>query len=148
MSFFEVQATMLLGEAINAIRNRAEESNLTDAMSITSAKAFAMHDAVHLIFGCDDTVVGEISVHAWMAFATTAPLAEMHKAVASRAHQSALDGIGHAQLLGTWIKLVPRLLTIIWRSLRMTEKLPYDNLDALALMTIIDIRRHYNVRPL
>jgi ubiquinone biosynthesis protein Coq4 len=145
MSMFEIHGDVTLAAAIEEVRRRAGESDLTEGMSIESARAFDMHDAVHIVFGCDESLVGEISAHVWMAFATTAPLGEMHKAVASNEHRKVLKGIGHRHLIGQWIALLPRVLTILWRAAQMRQRLPYAEIDKLKAMKLNDIRENYRI---
>ena len=129
--------------------HRAEEDpggNLTDAMSTTSARAFDMHDAVHLIFNCDTSLKGEIAAHAWMAFATTAPLKEMHEAVANDEHRNTLVGIGHGKLILTWLTMLPRLGGIAWKSRSMKKKIDYQSLKTLMPQTLGEIRAQHGIR--
>lgn len=136
-----------LGQAVVDLR-RAEDPDdaITDGMSKTSANAFNMHDAVHLIFDCDTSLKGEIAAHAWMALGTTAPIAEMHRAVANQEHRDALAGIGHLKLIGTWFLMLPELGGILWRALRMRRKIAYQHLNELMGQTIADIRTSHGIR--
>lgn len=144
----ETEESLTLAEAIEKLRIQTGEVDMTDDMSPHSAKAFLMHDAAHVVFGCDESLPGEISAHAWMALATTAPLAEMHRAVASREHRNVLSGIGHLRLLTTWLRMIPRLLAILIRSRRMKARLSYDDLPSLMTKTVETIRSEYRISPL
>jgi hypothetical protein len=135
-----------LAVAIRQLRVATGEADMTDAMSQQSAHAFAMHDAVHVVFECDDSLQGEISAHVWMALGTTAPLSDMHRAIASREHRSVLSGVGHLRLLGTWLGMVPRIVRIIWRARRMTARLPYADLSTLMDEPVASIRARYGIR--
>ena len=129
--------------------HRAEEDpggDMTDAISATSAHAFDMHDAVHLIFDCDTSLKGEIAAHAWMAFATTAPLREMHGAVANDEHRNTLAGIGHGKLIFTWLTMLPKLGGIFWKSRGMKKKIDYEGLGVLMPRTLADIRAEHGIR--
>ena len=147
MTDADSNAALTLRDAIDRLR-RAEDPQgaVTKEMSKTSAHAFNMHDAVHLIFGCDVSLREEIAAHAWMAFATTAPIAEMHRAVANDEHEDTLAGIGHGRLMITWLTMLPRLAGIVWKAGRMQKKIDYHRLDDLMDRTIADIRADHGVR--
>jgi hypothetical protein len=140
-----INPELTLREAIMKLRAETGEADLTEAMAGQSAMAFDMHDAVHIVFGCDGSLPGEISAHVWMALATTAPLSEMHTAVASREHKFVLSGVGHLKLLGTWIGMIPQIVGIFLRSRRMTSRLPYESLPSLMSMSVSDIRKEYRI---
>lgn len=146
MQPMSIDPKLTLGDAIRQLRVEAGEVDMAEAMSVESAKAFDMHDAVHIVFGCDESLPGEISAHVWMALATTAPLSEMHKAVASREHKSVLSGFGHMKLLGTWVAMLPRIIRIFWRARRMNRRLPYEHLSVLMHTSVAEIRADYRIK--
>ena len=126
-----------------AIEDPAGE--MGSGMAEDSRRAFDMHDAVHVLFGCDTSPRGEIEAHVWMAFATNAPMADMHRAVANREHRKALRGIGHAKLALVWLGMLPRIVGIMLDARRMTLRLPYDRLEDLMDRPIADIRREFGI---
>jgi hypothetical protein len=135
---------LTLGEAIRQIRLQNGEPDMTRQLS-GSARAFDMHDAVHVLFGCDETLKGEISAHVWMAFATTAPLTEMHRAVASGQHRSVLSGVGRLKVLGTWLRMLPKIAIIVRRSRQMAARVPYDELPSLMRLPVEIVRMRYGI---
>ena len=140
-------ANLTLRQAIERLRREEDpDGAVTEGMSETSAHAFNMHDAVHLIFGCGTSLRGEIAAHAWMAFVTTAPVGEMHRAVANQEHRRTLAGIGHGKLFGTWLTMLPRLCGILWKAGRMQKKVDFHGLDDLMEKTIGQIRAEHGVR--
>ncbi len=140
-------ADITLERAIADLRAEEDpEGGMTEAISATSARAFDMHDAVHLIFNCDTSLRGEIAAHAWMAFATTAPLTEMHGAVANDEHRNTLTGIGHGKLAITWFTMLPRLFAIFWKSRRILTKIDYERLETLMPRSFADIRAEHGIR--
>ncbi len=99
-----------------------------------------------LIFGCDTSLRGEIAAHAWMAFGTTAPIADMHHAVANQNPKTVLAEIGYGTLMTTWLTMLPTLLDIFWKTRWMRKKIDYYRLDALLGRTIADIRVDHGIR--
>lgn len=136
---------MTLNEAIQKLRLSEAENDATEKMSVESENAFEQHDAVHVLFDCGTSIRDEIAVHAWMIFATTANVSEMHRAVASQEHRSVLAGIGHFKLASIWISSLPRIFSIIIKSWRMKRKLPVDSLYGLRDLSVLEIRQEYGI---
>jgi hypothetical protein len=136
--------TSTLGEAIQTLRTAQAEGDLTDRLSELE-QAFDRHDAIHILFDCGNSIQDEIAVHIWMIFATTVDINEMHRAVAKREHRHVLAGIGHFKLLGTWLISLPRIISIIFKSLRMKKRLAVEELSQLKQQSIDDIRREHGI---
>ncbi|MCC3493876.1 MAG: hypothetical protein JGK03_16665 [Microcoleus sp. PH2017_25_DOB_D_A] len=137
-------ASITLGEAIQKLR-ASDESDMTNKMSAEITQAFEQHDAVHILFNCDTSIQDEIAAHIWMVFATTAKISEMHRAVANQEHRNVLSGIGHLKLIGIWFVSLPRIIGIIFKSLRMKKRLAIEELSKLKQQSIIEIRREHGI---
>lgn len=137
--------TSTLGEAIQTLRAAQAAGDLTDQFSGEVARSFDRHDAIHILFDCGDSIQDEIAVHIWMIFATTVDINEMHRAVAKQEHRDILAGIGHFKLLGTWLVSLPRIISIIFKSLRMKKKLAVEDLFKLKQQSIDDIRSQHGI---
>ncbi len=138
-------ASMTLGEAIQQMRAAEAEGDLTTKFAVEVEQAFEQHDAIHILFNCGTDIQDEIDVHVWMMFATTANISEMHRAVANQEHRKVLSGIGHIKLLGTWFGSLPRIVSIIFKSLRMKRRLAVEELSKLKQQSIVDIRREHGI---
>ncbi|WP_310485042.1 hypothetical protein [Chamaesiphon sp. VAR_48_metabat_403] len=137
--------TSTLGEAIHTLRAAQAAGDLTDRFSVELERSFDRHDAIHILFDCGNSIQDEIAVHIWMIFATTVDIKEMHHAVADREHRNVLAGIGHFKLLGTWLVALPRIVIIIFKSLRMKKKLAVEELSKLKQQSIDDIHREHGI---
>ncbi|MBE9060288.1 hypothetical protein IQ256_04685 [cf. Phormidesmis sp. LEGE 11477] len=137
--------SMTLDEAIQQLHFSEAENDATESMSLESENAFEQHDAVHVLFDCGTSIQDEIAVHAWMIFATTANMSEMHRAFASQEHRKVLTGIGHLKLASKWIGSLPRIFSIILKSWQMKEKLPLEELHKLKELPVLEIRREYGI---
>lgn len=137
-----------LAEAISHLRAVEDPTGkVTAALSENTASALDMHDAVHILFGCGTSLEGEIAAHVWMKFGTTAKIADMHKAVAQREHRNVLKDIGHFKLLGTWVRMLPRLLGIVGRARRMKKRVAFERLDQLKGQTLAAILDEHGIVP-
>ncbi len=142
--YFGCDASTTLGEAIQKLRS-LEHDDMTSKMSAEVTQALEQHDAVHVLFNCGTSIREEIAAHLWMLFATTANIGEMHRAVASIEHKSVLSNIGHFKLLGIWFTSLPRIIGIIFKSLRMKKRLAIEELSQLKEMSLLEIRREYGI---
>jgi ubiquinone biosynthesis protein Coq4 len=85
-----INNSLTLGEAIERLRREEDPDGQTVAAMAGDTAAFDMHDAVHILFGCDTSLEGEIAAHVWMKFGTTAKIGDMHRAVANKEHRRVL----------------------------------------------------------
>jgi hypothetical protein len=138
--------SMTLGEAIKTLRTFEAEGDMTNRLSVDTAHALEQHDVIHILFDCGTSIQDEIAAHVWMIFATTANISEMHRVVASQQHRSVLTGIGHFQLLRAWLIMLPRIIRIIFQSLRMNKRLAVEELVQLREQPITKIRNDYGIR--
>ena len=137
---------LTLGEAIARLRrDEGPNGTVTSGMEAGSAEAFAMHDAVHVLFGCGTSLEDEIAAHVWMLCATTARVGEMHRAVANRQHRSVMTGLGHGRVAATWVRMLPRIFGIIAQARRMKKRVEVERLDELKLLSVDAIRREHGI---
>ena len=142
-------SSITLGEAIERLRKAEDPTGgVTAGMSSGTAEAFDMHDAVHVLFGCGTSLEEEIAAHVWMKFGTTAKLVDMHKAVANQEHRKVLSGIGHFKVLGTWLRMLPRIVGIIARTRRMKKPVAFEELSRLKQQPVVWIRNEHGIQGL
>lgn len=142
---FDDGSLITLDEAMQKWRASELESDMTDKIPVEMTQLFEQHDAIHILFNCGTSLEDEIAVHIWMLFATTAKISEMHRAVANFEHRRVLSGIGHLKLVGVWITCLPRIASIIFKSLRMKKRLAIAELSTLKEQPIIKIRREHGI---
>lgn len=142
---FGTVTSMTLGEAIQKLRTSEAEGDLTSRFTAEIDQAFEQHDAVHVLFNLGTSIQDEIAAHIWMIFATTANINEMHRAVANQEHRNVLGGIGYFNLIGIWLTCLPRIIGIIFKSLRMKKRLAVEDLSKLKEQSIFEIRREHGI---
>ena len=143
--YFDSGTAMTLGEALQKLRTAESESDMTGKMSAEIMQAFDLHDALHILFNCGTSLQDEIAVHVWMIFATTANISEMHRAIADQEHRNVLSGIGHLKLMRLWFTSVPRIIGILFKSLRMKKRLSAEELSQLKGQSIVEIRQEHGI---
>ena len=137
--------SMTLGSAIQELRALEQEGDMTNKLPSEVRQIFEQHDAVHVLFNCGTSLEDEIAAHIWMIFATTANIGEMHPTVATQQHRNVLSGIGHFKLLSAWFACLPRIIGIIFKSLRMKKRLAVEELFQLKEQSILEIRREHGI---
>ncbi len=142
---FDSGTSMTLGEAIQKLRTAESEGDMTGKMSVEITQAFELHDALHILFNCSTSIQDEIAVHIWMMFATTANISEMHRAVADQEHRNVLSGIGQLKLMRLWFISIPRIIGIIFKSLRMKKRLSVKELPKRKGQSIVEIRQEHGI---
>ncbi|MEH1965252.1 hypothetical protein [Nostoc sp.] len=137
--------SITLSDAIHKMRGLEPDSNLANKVSLDILQALEQHDAVHVVFNCGTSIQDEIAVHLWMVLATTAKISEMHRAVASLEHRNVLSGIGHFKLMRIWVTSLPRIIGIIFKSLRIKKRLSFEELSRLKGKSILEIRQEHGI---
>lgn len=144
--YSERNSTITLEQAIEELRQKEEKKgNSPTKISNEISQTLDKHDAVHILFGCDTTIKDEIAAHVWMLCGTTAKLDEMHQAIAHQEHRNVLSNIGHLKLMGIWILLLPRILSIMLRCLSMKKRLSLEEIEKLKKQPLYKIRQEYGI---
>ncbi len=141
---FASNVSMTLGEAIQKIQ-ASEADDFASRTSTELERLAEQHDAVHVLFDCGTSIRDEIAAHVWMLFATTANLSAMHQAVASREHRRITSRIGHMTLGRFWLSSLPRIISIVFNSLRMKKRVAMEDLARLKTLTVAEIRQEHGI---
>ena len=136
--------SMTLGEAMQKMC-ASEHDNLASQALADIVQALEQHDAVHILFGLGTSIQDEIAAHVWMVLATTANISEMHRAVATQEHRSVLSGIGHLKLIGIWFSSLPRIIGILFKSIRMKRKVAVEEFSRLKEQSVLAIRQEHGI---
>ena len=136
--------SITLNEAMQKMR-ASEPENMANKISVDIAPVLEQHDTVHILFNCGTSIQDEIAAHIWMVFATTAKISEMHRAVATQEHRNVLSGTGHLKLMGIWFSSLPRIIGIIFKSLRMKKRVAVEELTRLKEQSVLEIRREHGI---
>ena len=124
--------------------------NLNDARVATpeGADFFHCHDAAHVVFGCDTSLLNEAMADAWTLFGTTITLKSFFGFMKIEEHQEILDKLGWFAVIRTFIRSVPLILRIIYRSMKMNKAWPWDDYPTYLDVPLRDIRDEFGIRPL
>ena len=136
--------SMTLDEAIRKMRT-SETDDFAKETSTELEQLADQHDAVHVLFNCGTSIQDEIAAHVWMLFATTANLSAMHRAVATQEHKSVASKIGHTNLGRVWLSSLPRIIDIVFKSLRIKKRVAMEELAHLKTLTVAEIRQEHGI---
>lgn len=146
-NYLEPHSTQTLREGIAELRRvEGADADAAEHFAPELLHDIDTHDAIHVLFACPTTLAGEIIAHVWTAFGTTASLHDMHRVNAHRDHRAVLAQIGHARLLRTWLKNLPRIVTTLLNSHRMTCRWPVEEMSASLDRRLCDLRAKFGIR--
>lgn len=96
---------------------------LNDARRATpdGADFFRCHDAAHVIFACDTSLLNEAMVDAWTLFGTTVTPRRFFQFTKIEEHQSIIDELGWFVVICTSVRSIPLMLRIIYPSNQMKK---------------------------
>ncbi|MBW4621490.1 MAG: hypothetical protein KME17_19285 [Cyanosarcina radialis HA8281-LM2] len=137
--------SITLGEAMEKMRRFETEGDLANKITADIAPALEQHDAIHILFDLGTSIQDEIAAHVWMLLATTAKISEMHRAVASDEHRHVLSDLGQLKLIGIWLASLPRIMGIIFKSLRMKKRVAVEELSRLKEQSLLEIRQEHGI---
>ena len=115
-----------------------------------AGRFFRAHDYVHVLFGCDTSVIHEALMDTWTIFGTTAgwrELTDYYKDPQQRAIiHDIVRQIGFLTFLWTLFAAAPRAFRVIRNTRKMTEKWPlYDHQQFLDV-PLVELRRRFNIQ--
>jgi hypothetical protein len=148
MNYLNIDVSLTLGEIITRMRAAEDPTGeLTNRMG-SSIPVFDMHDATHILFGCDTSLEGEIAAHIWMVFGTSVKVGEIRRAVAQVEHRKVLSQFGFSKVVAAWFRMLPQFIGILAQARRMKKRVELDRIDELKKQTIASILDEHGIsRP-
>jgi len=120
-----------------------------DRMEADAARFFRSHDACHVLFGLDTTLVDEGLADLWTLLATNVGFRRYaHDLRANPAAKQITKEIGLLRVLRTTMQIIPFAITVFLRSRKMTGKWPWNSEDSYLNPPLYVIRTEFNIRIL
>jgi hypothetical protein len=107
---------------------------------------FRYHDAAHVVFGCDTTLHGENLVDTWTLFGTTCTLKEYWSYIKLPETKQVFRDAGYFRMAFAFLRDIPLLLKLIYRTRKMTRKWPWWEIDRYMGTPLDEIRQEFNIR--
>jgi hypothetical protein len=114
-------------------------------VSPAAREFFRCHDAAHVVFGCDTSLVEEASVKLWSFFGTTGGLGLL-RAYRLPESQEIYEEIGWRDVAATTLRSLTVLPVVLWRCLRLRKRWPWADFDAYLGVPLVEIRREFGIR--
>ncbi len=122
----------------------AEHFN-TRHMTEPAREFFRCHDALHVVLGCDISLVDEMVVKISSLFGTTAGFRVM-RGYALPESKEIYTELSLMVIAVTALRAVVIVPQTLWRCLRLTRRWPWDEFDAYLDRPLSEIRREFGVR--
>jgi hypothetical protein len=124
----------------------ASRGGLVQGRGISPAarEFFRCHDAAHVVFGCDTTLVEEAMVKMWSFFGTTAGLA-LVRGYRLAESQEIYERIGWRETIATALRSAGVLPRVIWRAARMRKRWPWSEFAPYRPAPLAEIRREFGI---
>jgi hypothetical protein len=124
----------------------ASREGLVQGRGISPAarEFFRCHDAAHVVFGCDTTLVEEAMVKTWSVFGTTAGFA-LVRGYRLAESQEIYERIGWRDTVATALRSLTLLPRVIWRAVRMRKRWPWSEFAPYLPVPLAEIRREFGI---
>ncbi len=147
LKYLDPESRQTLREAIAELRfAEGPQGDAAVTVAADLLKDIDIHDAIHVLFGCPTHLAGEIVAHIWTLLGTTVSMRDMHRVNEHRDHRLVLRQIGHARLLGAWLRNASSILKAAFYARRMRSRWPAENVESFLDRPLIEIRQTYGIR--
>lgn len=144
----EQNSTQTLREGRAEYRANNPELDVARERAGPAAEFFRCHDIAHVVFGCDTSLLGEALADGWTLFGTSVTLRQFLGFLGIEDHQAIIRKVGRWVAIKTFVRSVPRLLVVSYRSVRMKRRWPWSDFDPYWDLTLVEIRRQFGIRVL
>lgn len=104
------------------------------------------HDIAHVVFGCDTTLVGEVTLARWSLFGITGSIRPYLTGLRRRETRGLFtDAFAQFRPRLLWRMIRAASLAIL-RSLRMPERWPYEGYEPYLDQPLNEIRQRFGIR--
>ena len=120
-----------------------------DRMEADAARFFRSHEACHVLFGLDTTLVDEGLADLWTLLATNVGFRRYaHYLRTNPAAKQITKEIGLLRVLRTTMQIIPFAVPVFLRSRKMTGKWPWNGENSYLNQPLNVIRNEFNIRIL
>jgi len=107
---------------------------------------FIPHDVCHVIFGCDTNLEDEAITDAWTIFGTNISMKQFREFTKLESHQEIMQKIGTWGAINTFIKSIPRIVKVIFSSLRLKKKWKWEEYNLYMDDELSELRAEFNIK--
>ncbi|MCZ6465573.1 MAG: hypothetical protein O7A09_14680 [Proteobacteria bacterium] len=145
-AFQQQDCSLTLREGLEEYAEGMPELVREAEVSRAAGEDVRVHDAAHVVFGCDTSVRGEILLTRWSFFGSTDWVPFYFKALRYRGTRTLL--LDFFKKARPWTLLAAGLesLLCIGRSLLMRRRWPADDYERFLDRPLVDVRREFRIR--
>jgi len=124
----------------------ASRAGLVQGRGISSAASefFRCHDAAHVVFGCDTSLVNELVVKIWSLFGTSAGLGLL-RAYRLPESQEIYEELTWPDILSVALRSVVLVPRVLWRCARLHKRWPWSAFDAYLSVPLRELRHEFGI---
>lgn len=141
-------SVLTLSQGLEKFRKEFKDyhSHTEEGITEEAKVFFESHDIAHVVFGCDISLFGEGSVKIWTIFGTTLGFWKHLKGYreANAFRLSRNFSFGH--VIRNIFKFLFAIPNLIIRARQMTKPWPWAGYETYLDMSILEIRKEFNIR--
>jgi len=139
---------LTLADALSQHYERNPQFTIWSAYKSENAKKLVKaHDIMHIIFGCDTTLLGEMRVQLWSKFGVKSfGLRESFRYARDKEARVLLKNpVGYRRMLLFFLKHIGEIKEIRAQARKMSRKWVYFDEDIYMTLKIGEIRKRFNI---
>lgn len=115
------------------------------SVSEAASRFFRCHDAAHVVFGCDTTLVNELVVKISSFFGTTGGFGLLRD-YALPESQEIYERLAWREIAVVTLRAAVLVPLVVWRCLRMHRRWPWSDFGRYMDVPLAEIRREFGIR--
>jgi hypothetical protein len=113
-------------------------------VSAAASEFFRCHDAAHVVFGCNTTLLNELIVKLWSFFGTTGGLGLL-PAYRLPESQEIYDQLSWRDIAVVGLRSIVLFPLVLWRCAQMKRRWPWSEFDSYLAVPLVEIRREFGI---
>ncbi|MEB3281471.1 MAG: hypothetical protein VKK42_21365 [Lyngbya sp.] len=138
-------STQTLQEGLEEYYRSIPGLTTSNYSSLEMKKFFQSHDVTHVVFGCSTSIVDETLTDFWTLFGSTVKFSRYLAYLNYPETQQIFQEAGYLQTLGIFLKTLPQVFRVIWRTFQMRKKWDWENYESYLHLSLQEIRREFGI---
>ena len=113
-------------------------------ISPAASEFFRCHDAAHVVFGCDTTLLNEMIVKVWSFFGTTGGLGLLRHYRLPES-QEIYETLAWSDIASVGLRSTVLFPLVLVRARRMRKRWPWSEFDRYLAVPLAEIRREFGI---
>jgi hypothetical protein len=144
LKYQHANSTQTLEEGLSEYYASREGLVRGRGLSPAASEFFRCHDAAHVVFGCNTTLVNELIVKVWSFFGTTGGLGLL-RAYRLPESQEIYEHLKWSDIAVVSVRSVVLFPLVLWHCVRMRKRWPWSEFDEYLVVPLAEIRRKFGI---